>query len=324
MELGSNLDYTGKMLDKEFPHHVLWCGDNIEILSNFSKDSIDTCITDPPYGMSMASWDSCLPNKIVWSKIFTVLKPGAFCIVFSSPRNYHRVAVDIEDAGFIIKDQIMWITTTKMASNGLKPCHEPIVVAQKPISEKTIQLNVEKWGTGKINVSDTRIPWGKEPPKGWVAGGLKRRSFGKGTHEKGGSEKYGTVNANPNGRHPSNIIGSVLPEHQEYFYDPIINDRNAYDIYYYSGRVSTKERNGNPHPTPKPESLMSYLVKLFCPPSGVVLDPFSGSGTTGVASIKENKRYIGIEINNEYFDFSKRRIYDLLKTTSIIEKLLKI
>lgn len=314
MELGLSSGYIGKTSGKELKHHALWYGDNIEVLSSFSVDTFDTCITDPPYGMSMASWDTCLPNKVVWSRIISVLKPGAFCIVFSSPRNYHRVAVDIEDAGFNIKDQIMWMTTTKMPSNGLKPCHEPIVVAQKPISEKTIESNFLRWGTGKINTSDTRVPWSKEPPKGWVAGGSKRRSFGKGTHEKGGGKKFGTVDANPNGRHPSNIIGTVLPKHQEYFYNPIIDDDNAYDLYYYSGRVSTKERKGNPHPTPKPESLMSYLVKLFCPTDGIVLDPFSGSGTTGVASIKENRRYTGIENDYEYFVFSKHRIENLLKT----------
>lgn len=65
----------------------------------------------------MADWDKALPNKVIWSELLRTLKPGSFCVVFSTPRLYHRLAVDIEDSGFLIKDQIMWITTTKMVSN---------------------------------------------------------------------------------------------------------------------------------------------------------------------------------------------------------------
>ena len=299
------------MLDKELQRRVLWCGDSVELMKDLPDNRIDVCITDPPYGIGIADWDKTLPNKKIWNEVFRTLKPGAFCLVFSTPRFYHRIAVDIEDAGFLIKDQIMWITTTKMPSRGLKPCHEPIVVAQKPISEKTIDTNVEKWGTGKINVNSGRVPWSKEPPKGWVAGGSKRRSFGKGTHEKGASKKFGTVDANPNGRYPSNVIGSMLPNHQEYFYDPIMNDDNAYDIYYYSGRVSTKERDGNTHPTPKPVALMTYLVKLFCPLNGIVLDPFMGSGTTGKSALEEGRYFIGIELEKEYFEFAFARLKNM-------------
>lgn len=143
--------------------------------------------------------------------------------------------------------------------------------------EKTLEENVIQWGTGKMNISECRIPWNKEPPKNWVKGGHKRRSFGQGTHEKGAGNEFGTYEADPAGRYPSNVIGSLLPQHQEYFYDPIMDDSDAYDNYYFCGRVSSKERDGNTHPTPKPIKLMTYLVRLFCPSNGIVVDPFSGS-----------------------------------------------
>lgn len=188
-------------------------------------------------------------------------------------------------------------------------------MAQKQCAEKTIELNVKKWGTGKININDARVPWDKEPPKNWVANGIARRSFGKGTHEKGSSDKFGFVDANPDGRYPSNVIGSVLPQHQKYFYDPIMEeDSNAYDLYYYSGRVSSKEREGNTHPTPKPVKLMTYLIKLFCPSDGIVLDPFNGSGTTGVAAIETDRKFLGIEIDEEYCAFAKKRLNDFEKS----------
>ena len=69
----------------------------------------------------------------------------------------HRLACNVEDAGFTIKDQIMWMTTTKMPKhNRLKPAHEPIVVAQKPY-QGSLAANFEKWGCGMIDTETTRV-----------------------------------------------------------------------------------------------------------------------------------------------------------------------
>lgn len=263
-------------------------------LKKFQNNSIDSCITDPPYGMKLDKWDNDIPSVKVWKEVERILKPGSYCLSFCSPKLYHRLASNIEDAGFNIIDQIMWMTTTKMPSkNKLKPCHEPIVVAQKDF-KGTLKSNFEKWETGLIDTVTTRIPWDKEPPKGWVANGLSRRTFGKKKQEKGGREKYGTVDANPNGRYPSNIIGKVLPEHQKYFYHP---------------RVTKKEKGEfNNHPTCKPIALMRYLIKLYCPIGKIVLDPFMGSGTTGIAAKLENRQFIGIEKDQEYYKVTKKRI----------------
>ena len=225
------------------------------------------------------------------------------------------MACAVEDAGFEIKDQIMWMVTTKMPKkNRLKPAHEPIVVAQKPF-KGSIDKNFEEWGVGKIDVDTTRVPWDKEPPKGWVAQGAKRRSFGKdGKHSRASvleTKKevwilnktneivdFGKVDANPAGRYPSNIIGEVQLEHQKYFYAP---------------RVTRKERGQyNDHPTPKPISLMSYLVKIYCPKDCIVLDPFSGSGSTGIGALLEGRKYFGIEREQKYTDISEKRIKEFV------------
>ena len=106
--------------------------------------------------------------------------------------------------------------------------------------------------------------------------------------------KNRTENANPAGRYPSNIIGEVQDEHQKYFYAP---------------RVTRKERGEyNDHPTPKPISLMSYLVKIYCPPDKIVLDPFSGSGSTGLGTLREGRRYFGIDMDQHYNDITEKRI----------------
>ena len=161
--------------------YEIYCGDNLAILSTdmIPDNSFDACITDPPYGMGMEHWDNSVPPVELWEQVLRVLKPGAFCLSFCSPELYHRMAVNVDDAGFDIKDQIIWMVTTKMAKqNRLKPAHEPIVVAQKPL-DGTIQNNFDTWGVGKINVETTRVPWDGKPPTGWIKGGSKRRAFGK-------------------------------------------------------------------------------------------------------------------------------------------------
>ena len=268
-------------------------GECQQALSEMEDDFFHACITDPPYGMGMDEWDHSVPTVDIWKEVYRVLRPGAFCLSFCSPELYHRMAVAVEDAGFRIKDQIMWMTTTKMPKhNRLKPAHEPIVVAQKPF-KGTIKDNHEKWGCGLIDTDNTRIPWDKKPPTGWVKSGAKRRTFGKKGKTTGTQKEFGTVDANPAGRYPSNIIGEVQQEHQKYFYAP---------------RATRKEKGDyNNHPTVKPVSLMSYLVKIYAAEETVVLDPFCGSGTTGVACIKENRDFVGIDMTEEYVEISNKR-----------------
>ena len=283
--------------------YIITSDDCINALDGFDPNSFDTCITDPPYGMGMEHWDHSVPSVEIWQEVYRVLKPGAFLLSFCSPQLYHRMACNVEDAGFEIKDQIMWMTTTKMPKvNRLKPAHEPIVVAQKK-PEGSLQDNHNKYGVGFINTVDTRIPWDKDPPKGWVAQGGKRRTFGKEGNTKGGGAEYGTVDANPDGRYPSNIIGEVQPEHQKYFYAP---------------RATRKEKGeDNDHPTVKPVSLMEYLIRVYCPEKGFVLDPFCGSGTTGVAALPTERSFMGIEREEKYAQIADKRCADAELPTEV-------
>ena len=276
-------------------------GECQQTLSEIDENSFHACITDPPYGMGMDVWDHSVPTVDIWKEVYRVLKPGAFCLSFCSPELYHRMAVAVEDAGFLIKDQIMWMTTTKMPKhNRLKPAHEPIVVAQKPL-DGTIKGNHEKWGCGMIDTDNTRIPWDKKPPTGWVKGGAKRRTFGKEGKTTGTQKEFGTVDANPAGRYPSNIIGEVQSAHQKYFYAP---------------RATRKEKGEyNDHPTVKPISLMSYLVRIYAPENSTLIDPFCGSGTTGVACIREKRDFVGIDMTEEYVEISNKRCKEANKTT---------
>ena len=86
-------------------------GDSLEILKTLDADSIDSVVTDPPYGLSFMGkkWDYDVPTVELWKEVIRVLKPGGHLLSFSSARTYHRMAVAVEDAGFEIRDQIMWV-----------------------------------------------------------------------------------------------------------------------------------------------------------------------------------------------------------------------
>jgi site-specific DNA-methyltransferase (adenine-specific) len=191
-------------------------GDCLEKLKLLKENSIDSIVTDPPYGLSFMNkkWDYDVPSTEIWMECLRVLKPGGHLLSFGGSRTYHRMAVRIEDAGFEIRDQIMWVygsgfpkshnigkAVDKLQGNerevvgpskyndrrpnppnselykqgghqeivtkgtsewegwgtALKPSHEPIVMARKPLSEKTVAENVLRWGTGGLNIDDSRI-----------------------------------------------------------------------------------------------------------------------------------------------------------------------
>lgn len=168
-------------------------GDCIEELKKLPENSVDSIVTDPPYGLSFMGkkWDYDVPSKEVWQECLRVLKPGGYLLSFAGTRTQHRMAVNIEDAGFEIRDMIAWVygsgfpkslnigkVVDKLQGNerdilgdnpnhrpsewegwgtALKPALEPITVARKPLSEKTVAQNILKWGTGGINIDGSRV-----------------------------------------------------------------------------------------------------------------------------------------------------------------------
>lgn len=182
----------------------------------------------------------------------------------------------------------------------LKPAHEPICVARKPIKTSIVK-NVQKYGVGALNIDATRVE---------VA-----------------DQKKDISSNIPQGRFPSNVIGEI-EGYQKYFYCPKVSrkerhigyemppamfgnmkgafddngQRYAVDLDKHTGNV------GNNHPTVKPIELMKYLIKLVTPAGGTVLDPFNGSGSTGCAAVELGYTYIGCELDLAYVEISKRRI----------------
>lgn len=417
-------------------------GDCLEILKTLADNSVDSVITDPPYGLGFMNkeWDYDVPSVEIWKECLRVLKPGGHLLSFAGSRTYHRMAVAIEDAGFEIRDQIMWVygsgfpkslnigkaidkkegnerqvigdiiypdgsksrkTAQSFQSGGngkiigdtkrtkgnsdwegwgtaLKPAHEPIVMARKPLSEKSIAENVLKHGTGGINIDGSRIemkdkeninfdrPRVREK-KDWVydlgikwedpnvkeyneqgrfpaniifdeeAGKLldEQSGISKSTPSKGHHRKGNTVGDNRTSK------GAGLYGDGNWIEGSKHNDSGGASRFFYCPKASKKDRNEgldnfeekksrkwrddkgmkytgsgdlrnevskNHHPTVKPTDLMRYLINLITPPSGIVLDPFMGSGSTGKAAVRCGVNFIGIEKEQEYIDIARARI----------------
>jgi site-specific DNA-methyltransferase (adenine-specific) len=324
-------------------------GDCIDALKTLEDNSVDSIVTDPPYGLSFMGkkWDYDVPSVDIWSECLRVLKPGGHLLSFGGSRTYHRMAVAIEDAGFDIRDQIMWVYGSgfpkshnignkledwKGWGTALKPAHEPICMARKPLSEKTIVKNVLKHGTGGINIDDCRI--GNE-----IISSGKSKVVGGG-QLNGANTRVDVEETFNEGRFPANIMfdeeaGKILDEQSvkasRFFYCPKVSktERNAgLDDFedrpsqLNSGGIGRKtsvekrlETNGenapttkNHHPTVKPIKLMEYLITLVTPKGGIVLEPFMGSGSTGIAAKNLGMSFIGIEREEEYFEIAKQRI----------------
>ena len=340
---------------------LLLNGDCIEQMQKLKDEGkqIDSVVTDPPYhltsiverygkegsapakdkdglyqrqarGFMGKEWDGgdIAFRTDTWKLAYDLLKPGGYLLAFSASRNYHRMAVAIEDAGFEIRDQIMWIYGSGFPKSlnvgdgwgtALKPAHEPIVMARKPL-EGTNKQNIEKYGTGGINIDGCRI----ETDEKLNIGSNNREN---GVVNFGMKDNKDSQKQNELGRYPANLMHDGLQEEwARYFYCPKTSsaERNRgldnfeekvgihgnkwTDQDYRKGETKPTTARKNIHPTVKPQELMKYLCRLVTPKGGVVLDPFMGSGSTGMAAKDEGFDFIGIEKEQEYFEIAEARI----------------
>lgn len=169
-------------------HH----GDCLEIMPTLPAESVDSIVTDPPYGLSFMgkNWDHGIPGVPFWSEAFRVAKPGTHLLAFGGTRTFHRLTCAIEDAGWEIRDCIMWVYGSGFPKShnlsgdwqgwgtALKPAWEPIIVARKPLTG-TVAQNVQEYGTGALNVDGCRIG-------GELSPSIRRREAAKVSGKSGG------------------------------------------------------------------------------------------------------------------------------------------
>lgn len=350
-------------------------GDCIEVLKTIPDNSIDSIVTDPPYhltsivkrfgkedsapaqygtdgayaraskGFMGKEWDGgdIAFRTDIWEQCYRVLKPGGHLLAFSHSRTYHRMGVAVEDAGFEIRDQIMWIygsgfpkslnigkSIDKIEGNkreivsekksgvssrayqseeqttagvhyetkgnsqwegwgtALKPAHEPIVMARKPLSEKSIAENVLKHGTGGINIDGSRIEM-KDMGIKWEDPNVKEyneagrfpaniifdEEAGKVLDQQSGTLKSGKMKTSHK-RHtdgsPNGIYGKFNPNH------PIgetYGDSGGASRFFYCPKTSKKDRNeGLDNFTPKTDRQKGHGLDRICGTCGAkMLNP---------------------------------------------------
>jgi site-specific DNA-methyltransferase (adenine-specific) len=409
----------------------IYHGDCREVMQTLQTESVDSIVSDPPYGLSFMGkgWDHGVPGVEFWTEALRVAKPGAHLLAFGGTRTYHRLACAIEDAGWEIRDCVMWVYGSGFPKShdvskaidkaagaererigdygqgfrakgsglqgwqreahsvdkgitapatdaarqwsgwgtALKPAWEPIIVARKPLVG-TVAQNVLTHGTGAINVDGCRVGTDGgtakgNPPKDesngiyghGINGACDILDIGKGRwpanliHDgseevvglfpaaKGMATQRSGENVHVYTGNALNHSKTVFPEVREGY-----NDSGSAARFFYCAKASKADRDEgceglaaksrlddvgnkwttvdyrdghersvmarNHHPTVKPTALMRYLCRLVTPPGGIVLDPFTGSGSTGKGAILEGFRFIGIEREAEYVEIAKARI----------------
>jgi DNA modification methylase len=220
----------------------------------------------------------------------------------------------------------------------LKPAWEPICLARKPLSEKTVAANVLRWGTGAINVDGCRIEGAVPKPGSINPTNLSGANGIYGIDKR--ASRQAEWEPSTLGRFPANLCHDGSDEVLDLFpetrargnatptkrciktegwgnigaagegpVDP--GDSGSAARFFYSAKASKAERNGSKHPTIKPLRLKAWLTRLITPPNGVVLDPFAGTGMTGRAAMDQGFDAILIEREAEYIEDICRRV-DLL------------
>lgn len=325
----------------------IWQGDCRDAMEfNIADDSVDVIVTDPPYelGFMGKAWDKSgvAFDPETWRHALVVLKPGGHLLAFGGTRTYHRMVCAIEDAGFEVRDQIGWVYGSGFPKSknldgdwegwgtALKPAWEPIVLARKPLIG-TVAANVLAHGCGALNIDGCRVLSGDDIGRtrttalgqmnddAWEPKAMKSESHALGRwpanliHD-GGEEvlaAFPQVNSGGNLKAtiPSPKTSTVyggFPKRSDF---ATYRDTGSAARFFYCAKASKRDRGeGNTHPTVKPTDLMRYLCRLVTPPGGLVLDPFTGSGSTGKAAVLEGFRFVGCELNPEYIKLAEARI----------------
>ncbi len=294
-------------------HH----GDCIEYMRSLPDSSVHMICTDPPYFLDGlgSEWnvsaletrgESKLVGKLpkgmkfdrsqstrfrefyarVSAECFRILKPGGAFLSFCSPRLYHAMATAVEDSGFEIRDMIGWIYTQSQAKAFSQ---DHIIDKDKtmtPEEKEDLKERLRGWKTPQLKPAIEPICVAIKPVEGRLIDNFREHGVGL----------LNTNQTTEAGRAAGNVVTS----------EPISEE---YDSVFLVKKPTKGEKGDyNTHISVKPVHLIEHLIKLFTPEESIVFDPFIGSGTTAIACISSNRRYLGCEINQEYMNIIEKRI----------------
>jgi site-specific DNA-methyltransferase (adenine-specific) len=290
-------------------------------------------------GYNKAKWDNTITGPQFFKELMRVLKPGAHVVSFAPNKNAHLMVLGMQVAGLHIKDTLFWTYSSGVQKGGyvgkrmkaskgqkysaklsaqymdwapdLRTATEHIILAQKPMTEKTIGTNVAKYGTGALNIGAVRVPRadGKDGyPTNIITDGSAAVLHALGQN----SANYLSA--------PYSSLDEMLSPFFKYEkprdpdrdfgldqYKPTKKKKDSYSRKQ-TGTEKRKSLKGkNFHLTVKPIRLMQHLVRMVSGPGQVVIDPFMGSNTTGVACALDGRSFIGMDADNHYFGMAKAR-----------------
>jgi DNA modification methylase len=310
--------------------------DALMLLAKLPDACVDAIVTDPPYGIALGgeAWDGRDIRQAVgakherlsaaealerWTLCWArearrVLKPGGHMVAFGAPRTFHRLTCGVEDAGLEIRDQLLWLNAQGLPKSrrlpgglatALKPAYEPILLARAPLAG-TAPQNLAAWGTGALNIDAARITPSETPVGFWPANvALSHAPTCSG--EVCVSEcPLPLIDGGRAVRPPTRLFFCAKTTRRER--EAGCEQLPARPVRLYNGHHHPPRVVANLHPTVKPIALMRWLVRLITPPGGLVLDPFAGSGTTGIAAVMEGRLFLGIEREGRYVDIACARL----------------
>ena len=323
-------------------------GDAAETLRVLPDGSVDALVTDPPAGIGFMGkeWDGSKGGRDKWIAWLTgilaecrrAMKPGAYGWVWALPRTAHWPATACEDAGFAVRDVLVHVFGTGFPKSRslLKPAAEHWILIKAPGelrelrieenrigTESTRRINSAEMGYGGGNLANTYATGseGRWPANFALShsddctdtcaddcavsmldeqSGITKSTGGGGRREKGQDTRNGIFGFSGARDRPPNVG---------------LGDSGGASRFFYQAKPSTKERSlgladgaRNTHITVKSISLMRHLVSLVAAPGATILDPFTGSGSTGIAALAEGCRFIGVEREAEYVEIARQRI----------------
>jgi len=368
--------------------YKLYNDDCLNVLKTFKENSIDTVVTDPPYGYKFMgkNWDKALPNIEIWKECLRVLKPGGFAFIMSSPRLdvSSRLGIMLEEVGFKVDFTPIYWTYTSGFPKGYnmgQSAEKLLTTGSARREDRNLgSLDRNRWGSENGGPAQTggQVELTKEESKklqnsygGFqpkpavelimvVMKPINKKNFvSQALDNNGGVTRLLDCNIQNDGeddRIMSNLIMSddILGDDSKFFQIdtwwnnkvnnlgervkeefPFLLIKKPNKKEKEMGIVSVEEKNGgvyagnvqeknnnsigsntarkpkktkNDHPTVKPIQLMSYLINLGSSENETVLDPFMGSGSTGIACVLNNRDFIGIDLEERYVKISEDRI----------------
>lgn len=294
----------------------------------FSLLKADAAVTDPPYGFDFAGdkdWDSFESNRSRpnpgedaaqfakftrdWSYALKayVLRPGAHVLAFSADRTVDLLGRGLREAGYDIARMLFWLYASGQVKNpnDTRPGCEPIFVARMP-TDQNLNALFKKEGRGQMHAQTWKEEDGKHPTNILIS--EEAVALDEDLIRMVNESKASFFVPKPSAK-DRDWGCADLPLQKK-------DNRLSHMTSNYTGKVVKDVMAQNVHPTVKPIELMRRLIRLVSRPGHTIIDPFLGSGTTGIAAVLEGRNFIGIEREPDYFQIAKTRVLSALEEVS--------